>query len=245
MPFFSYVNTLAEEIGIPMLMSQSDFFAGCPLIVDAAYGIAFPIATPPTVYAVGPLLPPIAASAAHLQLPRLADAWLAKDASSTSVVYVNIGSITTMAKERVEAIVGALTHPSLRVIWMLPASHRDALPAGLPTSFRVKTLGGLDHYKVLAHSAVKLVVSHCGMAAAQEAVYFGKPIVCLPEFSDQLDVSMRVVEFGAGKVIVSKDLTTESLAAAVMSALSGGSACAKRARLLGERVRRAGGTPRR
>ena len=120
--------------------------------------------------------------------------------------------------------------------------YRAALPADIPF-FRAKTLGGLDHYKVLAHDAVKVVVSHCGMAAAQEALYFGKPVVCLPLFADQNDVSMRIAEFGAGEIIPSTDVTPDTLSASALSIIDRHEYAA-RAQMLGERIRRAGSSHR-
>ena len=32
---------------------------------------------------------------------------------------------------------------------------------------------------------MKAVVSHCGMGAAQEALLFGKPLLCVPILADQ------------------------------------------------------------
>ena len=241
MPFFSYYNGLAEELGIPALQGQNDFFAAYPTIVNTAYGIAFPIRTPPTVHPVGPLLPPAAMNRSALRSPLLLDAWLSQD--EARVAYVNLGSMTTMAQARIEAIVAGLTHPSMRVLWMLPSHYRAALPADIPPSFRAKTLGGLDHYKVLAHDAVKVVVSHCGMAAAQEALYFGKPVVCLPLFADQNDVSMRIAEFGAGEIIPSTDVTPDTLSASALSIIDRHEYAA-RAQMLGERIRRAGSSHR-
>lgn len=40
--------------------------------------------------------------------------------------------------------------------------------------------------QVLAHASVRAVVSHCGLAGAQEALYYGKPVLCLPRFGDQV-----------------------------------------------------------
>lgn len=39
--------------------------------------------------------------------------------------------------------------------------------------------------QILAHPSVKAVVSHCGMSSAQEALVFGKPILCLPMLAEQ------------------------------------------------------------
>ena len=75
------------------------------------------------------------------------------------------------------------------------------LDGDLPSNFRVKTLGHLPHLELLAHPSVRAVVSHCGMAGAQEALYHGKPLVCVPFFGDQPDVAARVRDSGAGVVL--------------------------------------------
>ncbi len=48
-----------------------------------------------------------------------------------------------------------------------------------------------------------MVVSPCAALSAQEALYFGKPLLCIPMLSDQLDAAARVADRGAG-VIMSK-----------------------------------------
>lgn len=89
-----------------------------------------------------------------------------------------------------------------RVIWFVPKEQQSLIPmAELPSHFRIKALGGgqlLHHLSVMAHDRVKAVVSHCGLGAAQEALFFGKPLLCLPAFADQRDVAIRVVDAGAG-----------------------------------------------
>ena len=72
----------------------------------------------------------------------------------------------------------------------------------LPSNFRVKMLGmHLPHLELMAHPSVRAVVSHCGMAGAQEALFYAKPLVCVPFFGDQPDVAARVRDSGAGIVI--------------------------------------------
>mmetsp|Transcript_8902 Transcript_8902/g.14473 ORF Transcript_8902/g.14473 Transcript_8902/m.14473 type:complete len:644 (+) Transcript_8902:2-1933(+) len=55
------------------------------------------------------------------------------------------------------------------------------------------TLGSL-----LKHEAVDMVVSYCGLTLAQEAIVASVPLVCIPFYADQFDVSARVVDAGVG-----------------------------------------------
>ena len=82
--------------------------------------------------------------------------------------------------------VQGLAIPDVRVLWSVPADQQSSVPATLPPSFKVRVSESTPNFKVLASSAVNVVVSHCGLGAAQEALYFGKPLLCIPFFGDQV-----------------------------------------------------------
>ena len=75
---------------------------------------------------------------------------------------------------------------------------------------RLQVLGeGSLHLAVLAHPAVRAVVSHCGLAAAQEvmSVAGGKVgLVCLPLLPEHWDVSAKARDNGAALVLDSRAL---------------------------------------
>eukprot|EP00455_Lapot_gusevi_P020910 TRINITY_DN22058_c0_g1_i1.p1 TRINITY_DN22058_c0_g1~~TRINITY_DN22058_c0_g1_i1.p1 ORF type:complete len:130 (+),score=8.32 TRINITY_DN22058_c0_g1_i1:146-535(+) len=96
-------------------------------------------------------------------------------------------------------IMKGLTDPRLRVFWALPSEQRSILGTSPPASFRVKT--NFNPLPVLAHPAIKAVLCPCGMALAQETLFYGKPLLCLPLLGDQIDVAARVVDAGAGLVL--------------------------------------------
>jgi hypothetical protein len=64
-------------------------------------------------------------------------------------------------------------------------------------------------------------VSHCGLAAAQEALYFGKPLLCIPLFADQPDVAARVADAGAGLSLDKNHLTVSQIGSFIQMVLFG------------------------
>merc|ERR1712048_765902 len=53
---------------------------------------------------------------------------------------------------------------------------------------------------VLSHPAVHVFLSHGGQSSVNEAIFAGKPLVCMPLFCDQYEVSEAVRKHGLGLV---------------------------------------------
>jgi UDP:flavonoid glycosyltransferase YjiC (YdhE family) len=73
----------------------------------------------------------------------------------------------------------------------------------------------LSMVALLAAADAAVVVSHCGLQAAQEAVLGGAALVCLPRLADQHDVAARVVDAGVGVALSRGSLQAATLSAAV------------------------------
>lgn len=129
------------------------------------------------------------------------------------------------------------------MLWTVTNDQRDALPSEVPPSFRVKALGSVPHLQILAHPYVRVVVSHCGMASAQEALYHNIPVLCIPFFCDQPDVSARIVDSGAGMQLDKRKFDAEEVRLKVVD-LEQNQSFAANAREVGTLLRQAGGTRR-
>ncbi|CAM9251469.1 unnamed protein product [Discosporangium mesarthrocarpum] len=133
-----------------------------------------------------------------------------------------------------------------RVLWMMPKDQRERLLSSLqlvalPPALRVKVMGGLPHLSIIAHPSVKAVVSHCGMAVAQEALVFGKPLLCLPVFAEQEDVTRRVVDAGAGIGVSVRNMTRKAVREGIADVMHNPQ-YRESANVLAHLLRRAGGT---
>ncbi|EQC38445.1 hypothetical protein SDRG_04154 [Saprolegnia diclina VS20] len=209
-PPFMQVNKARWELDLAPYRSQHDIFKGARILVNTAFGLEYARPLSPLIEMVGPLLPLESLSDAASTLPPLVSQWMASD----DVIYISFGSLSYIDPWQANAIVQGLSKDgaAYNVLWTLPNDQRHVLPSTLPPSFRIKVLGsGFPHLKVLAHPAVKLVISHCGMVSAQEALVFGKPVLCLPFVVDQPDVAARVVDAGAGLVLDKTHFTPDEV----------------------------------
>ncbi|RLN57518.1 hypothetical protein BBJ29_004070 [Phytophthora kernoviae] len=144
----------------------------------------------------------------------------------------------------VDAVGPIMPMAGVKVLWVLPTDQRGILPSVLPASLVVKPpSSSLSNLEVLSHPAVRLVISHCGMVSAQEALVMGKPLICIPFLVDQPDVAARVADSGAG-VTLDKNLLTGSYVRAAVMELLTNTTYTRAARRVGSLLERAGGTSR-
>merc|ERR1711879_1056127 len=89
-----------------------------------------------------------------------------------------------------------------RVLWSLPKQHQHLLAESGrtwdATRLRVETF--VRQRAVLSHPAVHVFLSHGGQSSVNEAIFAGKPLVCMPLFCDQYEMSEAVRKHGLGLV---------------------------------------------
>jgi MGT family glycosyltransferase len=91
---------------------------------------------------------------------------------------------------------------------------------------------------VLRHAAA--FVSHAGMGSTMEALYYGVPLVCVPQMVEQEVNAARVAELGLGFQLHPEGLTADDLRAAV-DAVTGDDAMRAALDRMREAVHKAGG----
>ena len=156
-------------------------------LVCSAFGIELPRALPPLLKMVGPILP------RHPdQLEASLEAWL-KDGRGLPTVYVCFGTLATLERQQLLALVEGLSDARWRVLWSLRPAQQSLLPI-LPKTFNLQP--HVPQQAVLAHPSVRAFVSHCGMNSVSESLYYGKPILAIPFFGDQNYNAARVADIG-------------------------------------------------
>jgi UDP:flavonoid glycosyltransferase YjiC (YdhE family) len=168
----------------------AEILATAPLLVGSSLGLEIARPLPPRVHLVGPILPRRPATLdANLR------AWLDGSASA-GVVYVSFGTLVVLKEEQIQALLHGLSRVGTRVLWSLPAAQQRLLPGRLPEGVRVEPF--VVQAAVLAHPAVRAFVTHCGRNGLHEALWHGRPLLCVPFFGDQHYNAARLVEAGAG-----------------------------------------------
>lgn len=121
---------------------------------------------------------------------KMISGWLEKQGKG-SVVYVALGSEVVPSQEQLIELALGLELSKVPFLWAL------RLPAGssleLPEGFETRTEGrGLvwrswaPQARMLEHDSVGGFLTHCGGSSTIEGLQFGKPLLCLPFFLDQI-----------------------------------------------------------
>ena len=221
-PPFITLNKHRWSIDLPAFRSQHDIFREARILINTAFGFDHARAMPPLNELVGVIMPPKISAAMQdgdtiIEPPPLPiKKWLRGGSSSNrqfqGVVLVNVGRMAQMQDWQAAELVQGLTDPRFRVLWLVPNDQRRSLlPEQLPPTFRVKSMGSVPHLQILADPSVRAVVSHCGLGSVQEALFFGKPVLCIPYLADQPDIAARVIDAGAGQYLNKLDFTADEI----------------------------------
>jgi MGT family glycosyltransferase len=106
----------------------------------------------------------------------------------------------------------------------------------IPANFIVRPY--VPQLEVLPHTS--LFVTHCGMGNTMESLYYGVPMVGVPQMPEQMMTARRIRDLGLGTSLDMNTLTVEQLRDTVKSALSN-EEYRKNAQAMQQHVRNAGG----
>lgn len=126
--------------------------------------------------------------------------WMDEAHSHASpIVLISLGSVYELDAPRVHAIYEALSHLPVHVLWKLSRNEQAYLPHVAISNDRFRFVSWVpDMLLLVAHPGVKLHINHGGANTLHEALYFGKPQVCLPAWLDCFDFAIRLQDAGAG-----------------------------------------------
>ncbi|XP_057762656.1 UDP-glycosyltransferase 74B1-like [Arachis stenosperma] len=113
--------------------------------------------------------------------------WLETKASK-SVVYISFGSMVSLSNEQIEEVALGLEQSGMNFIWVLRQSEHAKLPKGYEEMVKEKGIivTWCNQLELLEHQAIGCFVTHCGWNSTLETLSLGVPVVCLPQWADQL-----------------------------------------------------------
>lgn len=129
------------------------------------------------------------------------------------LVYISMGTVHNDMLPLYRACVQAVKGTTWQVILSVGDQVDTQMLGALPEN--VSVFPSFDQIAVL--TAADVFLTHCGMNSANEGLYFGVPLVTLPQTSEQSGVAARAEQLGAGLRL--RKTTPEAIRAALEKAM--------------------------
>jgi MGT family glycosyltransferase len=153
-----------------------------------------------------------------------------------TVLYISLGTVMNNQADFYNKCFRAFKDEPWQVVLSM-GSQVD--PAALdPTSANFIVRPHVPQLEILPHTS--LFVTHCGMNSTMESLYYGVPMVGLPQQGEQMMTARRIQELGLGTALDMNTLTVEKLRETVKAAISNPD-FRKNAQAMQQHVRNAGG----
>lgn len=132
------------------------------------------------------------------------------------VVYISMGTINNNCADFYGNCMEAFSHDGLKVVMSVGNKVSLASLGAIPENFIVRS-----HVPQLAVlKKTDAFISHGGLNSVSEALYYGVPMVAIPQANDQPVVVKRLAELGAGIGLKMKEATPQILRETVYTLLS-------------------------
>ena len=155
------------------------------------------------------------------------------------IVYASLGTLFNADDKFYRDCFEAFEGQDFQVILSVGSNVcREGLGSA-PANFIVQT--HVPQLEVLRRASV--FVTHGGMNSVSESLYYGVPVVVVPQMSEQAMVGRRVEELGAGLYVRKENMTADSLRASVLRVLAD-ERFHRQAAVVSESFRAAGGVAR-
>ncbi|KAL1220586.1 UDP-glycosyltransferase 84A4 [Cardamine amara subsp. amara] len=116
----------------------------------------------------------------------------------SSVVYISFGTVVHLKQEQIEEIAHGLLNSDLSYLWVKrpPTEGLFLEPHVLPRELKEKgkIVEWCPQEKVLAHPSVACFLSHCRWNSTMEALTSGVPMVCFPQWGDQVTNAVYIID---------------------------------------------------
>mgnify|MGYP003365630178 CR=1 FL=1 len=129
------------------------------------------------------------------------------DEMKGKIIYISLGTVSTNTLKFFKTCIEAFKDTNVSVIMSIGKQINIENLGTIPDNFYVYAF--VPQVAVLEHT--DLFITHCGMNSANEAMYYGVPVMGVPQRADQPIVANRMKELGLGEVIHKKHVTATNL----------------------------------
>ena len=118
------------------------------------------------------------------------------------LIYISMGTVNNNMMPLYKRFINALADTEYQVI--ISAGNLVSMDDFGTLPENVSVYAHVDQIAVLNEADV--FVTHCGMNSVSEGLYFGVPLIMLPQTSEQGGVAERVLQLGAGMKLKKTDI---------------------------------------
>ncbi|GIN71361.1 glycosyl transferase family 1 [Bacillus sp. J14TS2] len=133
-----------------------------------------------------------------------------------SLIYISLGTVFNQTVDFYKLCIESLGDTDYTVIMSIGDKTLISDLGKIPANFIVKDY--VPQNEVLQHS--KLFITHGGMNSTNEALYYGVPLLVIPQSADQPAIARQVMQIGAGIQLSMQGLTATQLCEAVDQVLN-------------------------
>ncbi|WP_067621021.1 macrolide family glycosyltransferase [Alicyclobacillus acidiphilus] len=126
---------------------------------------------------------------------------------TSNLIYISLGTVFNRAIEFYKLCIDAFANTKYTVILSVGSQTQITELGDIPENFIVRHY--VPQLEVLRHA--KLFITHGGMNSTSEGLYYGVPLVVLPQSADQPMIAQRVAALGAGINLARENLTAATL----------------------------------
>ncbi|MEH7332073.1 macrolide family glycosyltransferase [Neobacillus drentensis] len=124
-----------------------------------------------------------------------------------SLIYISLGTVFNQAIDFYKLCFEAFGNSDHTVVMSIGEKTQLADLGEIPQNFIVKNY--VPQTEVLKHT--KLFITHGGMNSTNEGLYYGVPLIVIPQSADQPIIARQVANIGAGIQLQMQDLTVNQL----------------------------------
>jgi MGT family glycosyltransferase len=152
------------------------------------------------------------------------------------LIYISLGTLFNAHPEFYRHVLAAFAQSQYQIV--LSLGHKTPLAALGDLPAHVIVQPSVPQLDILQRAA--LFITHGGMNSVSEALYYGVPLLSIPQSADQPWVARRVVQLGAGKMLRRAKVHPQRLRS-VADEILAQSSYAQASTRLGKTLRAAGG----